>query len=228
MFTGAGRILVLLLYFPALILGLARVMILTWDTTDLQLLVRIVTVLDRIDLLYLALCLVAGAAVLARALTEVRSITARRQLRWIAWGTTLGAAPFAVGYAVPYAAGVDPSLTMQLSAVPLSLIPLAFASAIVRYRLMDIEVIVKQMLQKVRIIDPGDTNFLEGEEVDKVRFNKENDKVIDEGGDPSTCQPILLGEEAIEVSTLANPYYASALARAYQDRVAEIARWSEG
>ena len=56
-----------------------------------------------------------------------------------------------------------------------------------------IEVIVKQMLQKVRIIDPGDTNLLEGEEVDKVRFNKENDKVIAEGGDPSTCQPILLG-----------------------------------
>ena len=56
-----------------------------------------------------------------------------------------------------------------------------------------IEVIVKQMLQKVRIIDPGDTNFLEGEEVDKIRFNKENDKVISEGGDPSTCQPILLG-----------------------------------
>ncbi|MDE2811307.1 MAG: DNA-directed RNA polymerase subunit beta', partial [Gemmatimonadota bacterium] len=56
-----------------------------------------------------------------------------------------------------------------------------------------IEVIVKQMLQKVRIIDPGDTNFLEGEEVDKIRFNKENDKVLYEGGDPATCQPILLG-----------------------------------
>ena len=49
------------------------------------------------------------------------------------------------------------------------------------------------MLQKVRIIDAGDTNFLEGEEVDKIRFNKENDKVISEGGDPATCQPILLG-----------------------------------
>ena len=56
-----------------------------------------------------------------------------------------------------------------------------------------IEVIVKQMLQKVRIIDPGDTNFLEGEEVDKTRFNRENDKVLYEGGDPATCQPILLG-----------------------------------
>ena len=56
-----------------------------------------------------------------------------------------------------------------------------------------IEVIVRQMLQKVRILDPGDTNFLEGEEVDKLRFNRENEKVITEGGDPATCQPILLG-----------------------------------
>ena len=56
-----------------------------------------------------------------------------------------------------------------------------------------IEVIVRQMLQKVKVLDPGDTNFLEGEEVDKIRFSRENDKVIGEGGDPSTVQPILLG-----------------------------------
>ena len=56
-----------------------------------------------------------------------------------------------------------------------------------------IEVIVRQMLQKVRVLDPGDTNFLEGEEVDKIRFNAENEKVITDGGDPSTVQPILLG-----------------------------------
>ena len=56
-----------------------------------------------------------------------------------------------------------------------------------------IEVIVKQMLQKVRVMDPGDTNFLEGEEVDKIRFNRENAKVRYEGGDTATGQPILLG-----------------------------------
>ena len=56
-----------------------------------------------------------------------------------------------------------------------------------------IEVIVKQMLQKVRVLDPGDTNFLEGEEVDKIRFNRENEKVLTEGGDPANCTPILLG-----------------------------------
>ncbi|MDO8794976.1 MAG: ATP-binding protein, partial [Vicinamibacterales bacterium] len=95
---------------------------------------------------YLALGFIAGLVALTRALAEVRSITARRQLRWIAWGTAFGVAPFALGYALPWAMGVEPSLPMQLSALPLSLIPLAFASAIIRYRLMDVEVIVKRAL----------------------------------------------------------------------------------
>ena len=73
-------------------------------------------------------------------------MTAQRQLRWIVWGTALGAVPFALGYALPFAFGVDPSLPMELSAIPLGFIPLAFASAIVRYRLMDVEVILKRLL----------------------------------------------------------------------------------
>ena len=56
------------------------------------------------------------------------------------------AAPFALGYALPFALGVDPSVRMELLAIPLGLMPLAFASAIVRYRLMDVEVIVKRSL----------------------------------------------------------------------------------
>jgi two-component system NtrC family sensor kinase len=87
-----------------------------------------------------------GVAVLAVALARVRSVTAMRQLRWIMWGTAIGAAPFALGYALPFALGIEPSLPMQLSAIPLGFIPLAFASAIVRYRLMDVEVILKRLL----------------------------------------------------------------------------------
>ena len=88
--------------------------------------------------------MIAGLAVLTRAIGRVRSVTARRQLRWIAWGTAFGAAPFALGYALPCALGLRPSLPMELSVIPLGLIPLAFASAIIRYRLMDVEVIVKR------------------------------------------------------------------------------------
>lgn len=144
-----GRALVPLVYVPAVLLGLVRVVALARSASNAPLFVGVVATLDRLEYVYLVACLGAGLVALTRAHGELGSLTARRQLRWIAWGTALGAAPFACGYAIPWAMGVEPSLPMQLSAVPLSLIPLAYASAIVRYRLMDIEVIVKRALVSV-------------------------------------------------------------------------------
>ncbi|MBI3049915.1 MAG: GAF domain-containing protein [Acidobacteria bacterium] len=145
-FGRFGRVLVPLLYAPALALGAVRVVALARSASNAPLFVGVIAVLDRLEYVYLLACLGAGLVALTRVLGEVRSLTARRQLRWIAWGTALGTAPFAFGYAMPWAMGVEPSLPMQLSAIPLSLIPLAYASAIVRYRLMDVEVIVKRGL----------------------------------------------------------------------------------
>ena len=141
-----GRVLVPLVYVPAVLLGSVRVVALARSASNAPLFVSVVATLDRLEYVYLVSCLGAGLVALMRALGEVGSLTARRQLRWIAWGTALGTAPFAFGYAIPWTMGVEPSLPMQLSAIPLSLIPLAYASAIVRYRLMDIEVIVKRAL----------------------------------------------------------------------------------
>lgn len=56
-----------------------------------------------------------------------------------------------------------------------------------------IEIIVRQMLKKVRITDPGDTSLLYGEEVDKKEFEIENLKVAKEGGRASQATPVLLG-----------------------------------
>ncbi len=56
-----------------------------------------------------------------------------------------------------------------------------------------IEIIVRQMLQKVRVIDPGDTTFLYGEDVDKKAFHAQNKKVYGEGGKPAQAAPVLLG-----------------------------------
>jgi DNA-directed RNA polymerase subunit beta' len=64
-----------------------------------------------------------------------------------------------------------------------------------------IEVIVRQMLQKVRIEDPGDTNFLEGDMVDKSQVRDENERVEAEGGVPCTYQPLLLGITKASLST---------------------------
>ncbi|MEW6685904.1 MAG: DNA-directed RNA polymerase subunit beta' [Candidatus Edwardsbacteria bacterium] len=56
-----------------------------------------------------------------------------------------------------------------------------------------IEVIVRQMLQKVKIEDAGDTNFIEGDVVDKLLVKEENEKVRKKGGKPATFQSLLMG-----------------------------------
>jgi DNA-directed RNA polymerase subunit beta' len=56
-----------------------------------------------------------------------------------------------------------------------------------------IEIIVRQMLRKVRITEPGDTTFLWGEQIDKLEFEGENERVDKMGGKPAEAQPVLLG-----------------------------------
>jgi DNA-directed RNA polymerase subunit beta' len=56
-----------------------------------------------------------------------------------------------------------------------------------------IEVIVRQMLQKVEISEPGDTTFLAGEQVDRTEFDDENSKAAKEGGRLAEGAPVLLG-----------------------------------
>ena len=140
-----GPAVVPLLYLPALLLGGSRLYAVARSSVEPRFYADVLAALNRFEPLYLSTCL-AGLFVVARAFRQVRSVTARRQLRWIAWGTVLGALPFTLGYAVPFALGVGSSLQLELSAIPLGLIPLAFASAIVRYRLMDVEIIVKRSM----------------------------------------------------------------------------------
>ncbi|MFS8638481.1 MAG: DNA-directed RNA polymerase subunit beta', partial [Gemmatimonadota bacterium] len=64
-----------------------------------------------------------------------------------------------------------------------------------------IGVIVRQMLQKVRITDPGDTDYLEGEHVDRVEFRETNQKIIAQGGRPARSEPLLLGITKASLTT---------------------------
>jgi PAS domain S-box-containing protein len=134
------------IYLPGAVLGSTRTLAVLRSSVDPEYFIRVVTLLDRLEYVYLAAFGAAGLAVLLRALSRARSVTVKRQLRWIVWGTALGAVPFALGYAVPFALGADASIPMELSAIPLGFIPLAFASAIIRYRLMDVEIILKRLL----------------------------------------------------------------------------------
>ena len=144
--SDAGRTLVSAIYLPAVLLGAASVAVVANGGAHGDVLTRVATMVDRVQLVYLAVSLIGGLAITVRALQHVRSVTARRQLRWIVWGTALGSVPFVFGYALPFAFGFQPAHGFEFTALLLGLIPLAFASAIIRYRLMDVEVIIKRGL----------------------------------------------------------------------------------
>jgi DNA-directed RNA polymerase subunit beta' len=64
-----------------------------------------------------------------------------------------------------------------------------------------IEVIVRQMLSRVRIVSSGDTRFLEGESVERWVFKEENERTLAEGREPATYEPLLLGITKASLST---------------------------
>src|SRR5581483_1852240 len=64
-----------------------------------------------------------------------------------------------------------------------------------------IEVIVRQMLRRVRIKEVGDTGFLVGDQAEKWRFDEENARVLMKGGEPAIAEPLLLGITKASLST---------------------------
>jgi two-component system, NtrC family, sensor kinase len=68
----------------------------------------------------------------------------RRQLKYLRNGAVVGLLPFAVGYVVPYLLGSVPTHLMSLSVLSLGLIPITWAYAVTRYRLMDVDIIFQQ------------------------------------------------------------------------------------
>src|SRR5690606_23737597 len=126
--TSAGRAALPLLYLPAVVLGLARVSVLMQDQITGASLDAWLFALDRLEMLQLVVGVIAGQAIMSRVLGRLRSVTARRQLRWIVWGTMAGALPFALAYGLPYALGFEPWPLAGLLVILLALVPLAFAS----------------------------------------------------------------------------------------------------
>jgi DNA-directed RNA polymerase subunit beta' len=64
-----------------------------------------------------------------------------------------------------------------------------------------IEVIVRQMLRRIKVVDPGDTDFLMGEQVEKWVFEEKNDQALVAGKRPATGEPLLLGITKASLTT---------------------------
>jgi two-component system, NtrC family, sensor kinase len=103
-------------------------------------------VLDKIELSYLGLCLVLAGIVFYSSFRQASAGVLRQQLKWLTGGTLAGSLPFALLYILPYVFDATQRAWMKVSALSLVLIPLCFGYAIVRYRLMDVDIIFKRGL----------------------------------------------------------------------------------
>jgi len=99
---------------------------------------------DRVALGFEVLLYFIGAAALAVDLKQTEDPMVRRQLKYLRNGAFLGLIPFTLCYAVPYVFGAVPNHVMSLTVLSLGLIPLTWAYAITRYRLMDVDIIFQQ------------------------------------------------------------------------------------
>lgn len=137
------------LYMPALVVTGAAVMshALLASGEEPGALWGIVEAIDRAEPLYFAAFFTLSVAVLLDSYRRTRGLVARRQVKWLLWGTTAGVFPFLAFYALPFSLGREPGLALQLAGYgPLALVPLSLAYAVVRHRLMDVELIFRRAL----------------------------------------------------------------------------------
>ncbi|MFN9741069.1 MAG: ATP-binding protein [Acidobacteriota bacterium] len=137
----------LICYGPAIILGLLEVMMRFAPLRGMLLLpvVNLRSGLNRVELLFFALALLSSAALFIKTFREARSIIVRQQLKWVMWGMSIAAVTFSVFYLPSFLAieSVASVLTMAALA-PLILVPVTLGYSIVRYRLMDVDVVMRR------------------------------------------------------------------------------------
>jgi PAS domain S-box-containing protein len=102
--------------------------------------------LDQLELSYLVLYFLLAAGIFLHSYHRAPSGVLRQQLKWVTGGTLAGIVPFGLLYVLPFSLGAVPQPWMNASAVSLALLPLCFGYAIIRYRLMDVDIIFKRGL----------------------------------------------------------------------------------
>ena len=100
--------------------------------------------LDKVWLVVYCVSYCVGAVLLHLSYRRADDTIIRQQIKWLRNGTLAGMVPFTVLYAAPYVAGMVPTPEMRLAVLFLVLIPVTWAYAILRYRLMDVDIIFQQ------------------------------------------------------------------------------------
>ncbi len=130
-----------LIYLPAtLIVALQVIAIEAWSATEL-----LAHRLDQLATLHQALFYALAAAVFYHKFRHSQAPLERQQLKWLTRGTLLAIAPFTLLSAIPFIAGIAmPDVLTKLAGICMVFLPLTFSWAIVRYRMMDVDLIFKR------------------------------------------------------------------------------------
>jgi two-component system, NtrC family, sensor kinase len=137
---------IVLLYLPAGLLLLTKLLLRLPAFAGLEstLVLRVYGWLEKVDLLHFALYTSVTLATIADSYFRHPSFVVRKQLKWIVIGLGLGILPFTLLYVIPFLAGAAPSRVAELTVLLQALVPLSFSYSISRYKLMDLEVILKK------------------------------------------------------------------------------------
>ncbi|MGH9848203.1 MAG: GAF domain-containing protein, partial [Blastocatellia bacterium] len=147
-FFSRRRWLAGLIYAPALLLIPAEIWLRSARLRDLLPMISPVNarlLLSRIELVMFAASLLVSAVLVLRKFRQARAIIPRQQLKWVMWGLGVASIAFAVFYLPSYLVTSSVSSLLQsISLAPLVLIPLTMGYSIIRYRLMDVDVVVRR------------------------------------------------------------------------------------
>ena len=135
---------VTLLYLPAALLFTAYVAFSMGAIRTAIPIQELNWMLDRIWLVTVIAPYLAGGVALTIGYRKAEDPVVRQQLKWLRNGVSGGILPFALFYAVPFALGAIPNDYLKLTVFSLVLMPLSLAYAIVRYRLMDVDILFRR------------------------------------------------------------------------------------
>lgn len=141
-----GSVLTILyIYLPFIVLLGIQILWFAKVLTPLGLAVNLsnYVFLTRIQFIYFALFFMSSLVVLFHNRISLGSPELRQQMKWIVNGTTVALVPFSCFYILPHLLNLEVTPLMQASILSLIFIPLTFAYAIMKYRLMDVDIIVK-------------------------------------------------------------------------------------
>jgi len=152
-----SRRFVALLYVPAAAYLAAQVAVLSLDTARAAPMAELAT---RFWFLYFAVYAAAVVWRLSKLVHGREAPDAEKQARWVALGVTVGLAPFVILSALPRVLGFASPLLSTVAVIPLVFIPLAFAWAILKWRLWDVEIYVREAIGAMGAVLLGGMTFV--------------------------------------------------------------------